>query len=80
MARGLRRRGRPNLAGRVEGASLAMVEQSGFRESHNSLTGARYRARDFGWSARLLDMMAARLEDDALDQPLTEPPRMPRTK
>ena len=62
VARGLRRRGRPDVARRIEDASLALVERSGFREYYNPLTGAGYGARDFAWSALALDMLAARLE------------------
>jgi hypothetical protein len=65
MARGLHRRGRADLARRIEDASLALVERSGFREYYNPLTGAGYGARDFAWSGLVLDMLAARLEGDA---------------
>jgi hypothetical protein len=65
VARGLHRRGRADLARRIEDASLALVERSGFREYYNPLTGAGYGARDHAWSALVLDMLAARLEGDA---------------
>jgi glycogen debranching enzyme len=65
MARGLHRRGRADLARRIEDASLALVERSGFREYYNPLTGAGYGARDFAWSGLVFDMLAARLEGDA---------------
>jgi glycogen debranching enzyme len=64
VARGLRRRGRADLARRIEDASLALVERSGFREYYNPLTGAGYGARNFAWSALVLDMLATRLEGD----------------
>jgi hypothetical protein len=65
VARGLHRRGRADLARRIEDASLALVERSGFREYYDPLTGAGYGARDHAWSALVLDMLAARLEGDA---------------
>ncbi len=64
VARGLRRRGREDLARRIEDASLTLVARSGFREYYNPLTGAGYGARDHAWSALALDMLAARLEGD----------------
>jgi glycogen debranching enzyme len=64
LARGLRRRGRADLAHRIEDASLALVERSGFCEYYNPLTGAGYGAHDFAWSGLALDMLAARLEDE----------------
>jgi glycogen debranching enzyme len=64
LVRGLRRRRRAELARRVEDASLALVERSGFREYYDPLTGAGYGARDFAWSALAFEMLAARLEDD----------------
>lgn len=62
VARGLRRHGREELARRVEDASLALVERSGFREYYNPLNGAAYGARAFAWSALVLDMLAVRVE------------------
>jgi glycogen debranching enzyme len=64
VARGLRRRHRADLARRIEDASLALVERSGFREYYNPLTGAGYGSRDHAWSALALDMLAARLDGD----------------
>lgn len=64
VARGLRRNGRQDLAQRVEEASLALVERSGFREYYNPLNGAGYGARTFAWSALVLDMLASRVEGD----------------
>jgi len=69
VARGLRRRGRTDLARRIEDASLSLVERSGFREYYNPLTGAGYGARDFAWSALVLDMLAARLDGEGPASP-----------
>jgi glycogen debranching enzyme len=67
VGRALRRRGRTDLARRIEDASLALVERSGFREYYNPLTGRGYGSRDHAWSALALDMLAARLEGDVGD-------------
>jgi glycogen debranching enzyme len=64
VARGLRRKGRADLARLIEDASLALVDQSGFREYYNPLTGAGYGSRNHAWSALALDMLAARVEGD----------------
>jgi glycogen debranching enzyme len=67
VARGLRRHGHVALAQRIEDASVALVERSGFREYFNPDTGAGHGARGFAWSALALEMLAGRLEGDALD-------------
>ena len=59
IARGLRRHGRHDLAARIEEASLAVVERSGFREHYDADSGEGYGARDFSWSALVLDMLEA---------------------
>jgi Glycosyl hydrolase family 63 C-terminal domain len=69
VARGLRRSGRADLARRIEDASLALVERSGFREYYNPLTGAGHGARDHAWSALVLDVLAARVEGDDAASP-----------
>jgi glycogen debranching enzyme len=58
LARGLRRHGRADLAAAIEAASLALVEQSGFREHYDPETGAGQGARDHAWSALALEMAA----------------------
>jgi glycogen debranching enzyme len=59
VARGLRRHGRPDLARTIEDRSAALVEQSGFREYYDPLTGEGFGAQDFSWTALVLDMLAA---------------------
>ncbi|MGH2393044.1 MAG: amylo-alpha-1,6-glucosidase [Candidatus Limnocylindria bacterium] len=66
VARGLHRRGRVDLARAIEDASLALVERSGFREYYNPETGTGYGARNFAWSALVLEMLAGRVEGDVL--------------
>jgi len=61
LARGLRRHGREALATAIEDASLELVERSGFREHYNPETGTGLGARDFAWSALVLDMAESRL-------------------
>ena len=63
IARGLRRHGHAALARHIEDRSAALVEQSGFREYYNPLTGEGHGAFDFSWTAIALDMLA-RLETD----------------
>jgi glycogen debranching enzyme len=63
LARGLRRHGRTGLAAAIEDASLRLVERSGFREHYNSSTGEGYGAREFSWSALVLDMVEASPSD-----------------
>lgn len=60
LARAMRRNGREAAARRIEDASLALVEQSGFREHYNPDTGEGYGAEDFSWSALVLDMLEGR--------------------
>jgi glycogen debranching enzyme len=67
LTRGLRRHGHVAMAQRIEDASVALVERSGFREYFNPDTGAGHGARGFAWSALALEMLAGRLEGDALD-------------
>ena len=62
IARGLRRHGREELAGRIETASQQLVERSGFREHYDAESGEGYGARGFAWSALVLDMLAARMD------------------
>jgi glycogen debranching enzyme len=61
IARGLRRHGRPDLAARIEDASLQLVERSGFREHYDAESGEGYGARGFAWSALVLDLAEERL-------------------
>jgi len=67
LARGLRRHGRADLADQIESASLGLVERSGFREHYNPEIGTGYGARDFAWSALVLEMLAGRLEGDRIE-------------
>lgn len=64
ISRGLRRHGKADLARHIEDRSAALVEQSGFREYYDPLTGEGHGAFDFSWTAVALDMLA-RLEADA---------------
>ncbi|MEX0629516.1 MAG: hypothetical protein WEE67_03655 [Chloroflexota bacterium] len=66
VARGLRRRGCADLARAIEDASLALVQRSGFREYYNPESGTGYGARNFAWSALVLEMFAGRVEGDVL--------------
>ena len=56
VARGLRRHGFEDLAGRLERRSVELVERSGFREFYHPQTGAGQGARDFAWSTLVVDM------------------------
>ena len=58
IARGLRRHGRVDLARRIEDASAALVEKSGFREYYDPFTGEGFGAEGFSWTALVLDMLA----------------------
>lgn len=58
LARGLRRHGFAARAKLIEDASAALVEQSGFREYYNPLTGEGHGAHDFSWTALALDLIA----------------------
>ncbi len=53
--------GKTDLARQIEDRSAALVEQSGFREYYDPLTGEGHGAFDFSWTAVALDMLA-RLE------------------
>jgi glycogen debranching enzyme len=59
LARGLRRHGRDDLARRIEDRSGALVEgPSGFREYYHPATGEGNGAKDFSWTALVLDLLA----------------------
>jgi glycogen debranching enzyme len=60
LSRGLRRHGRPDLAAVIEDRSARLVEDHGFREYYNPLTGEGAGAHDFSWSGLALDMLARR--------------------
>jgi glycogen debranching enzyme len=60
LSRGLRRHGRPDLAAVIEDRSARLVEEHGFREYYNPLTGEGAGAHDFSWTALALDMLARR--------------------
>lgn len=60
IARGLRRHNRPDLAERIEDASVELTEQFGFREYYNPHTGEGHGAHDFSWSGIVVDMLASR--------------------
>jgi glycogen debranching enzyme len=61
LARAMRRHGHEAAARRIEDASLELVERSGFREHYHPDTGEGYGAKDFSWSALVLDMLEARV-------------------
>jgi hypothetical protein len=50
---GLRQYGHHDLAGQVQGRTLAMVERAGFSEYFSARTGEGYGADDFSWTAAL---------------------------
>ena len=60
LSRGLRRHGRADLAAVIEDRSAGLVEEHGFREYYNPLTGEGGGAHDFSWTALALDMLARR--------------------
>ena len=60
LSRGLRRHGRTDLAAVIEDRSAWLVEEHGFREYYNPLTGEGAGARDFSWTGIVLDMLARR--------------------
>ena len=60
LSRGLRRHGREDLAAVIEDRSAALVEEHGFREYYNPLTGEGGGAHDFSWTGLVLDMLARR--------------------
>ena len=60
LSRGLRRHGRTDLAEVIEDRSARLVEEHGFREYYNPLTGEGAGARDFSWTGIVLDMLARR--------------------
>jgi hypothetical protein len=57
LTRGLRRHGRADLARVIEDRSAQLVERAGFREYYDPLTGEGHGARDFSWTALVLDML-----------------------
>lgn len=57
LVRGLRRHGYHELADHITERSVALVEQSGFREYYDPRTGEGNGAPDFGWTAIVLDMV-----------------------
>jgi glycogen debranching enzyme len=63
LSRGLRRHGRADLAAVLEDRSARLVEEHGFREYYNPLTGEGGGARDFSWTALALDMLARREQE-----------------
>jgi glycogen debranching enzyme len=60
LSRGLRRHGRTDLASAIEDRSARLVEEHGFREYYNPLTGEGAGARDFSWTGIVVDMLARR--------------------
>jgi glycogen debranching enzyme len=60
LSRGLRRHGRIDLASVLEDRSARLVEEHGFREYYNPLTGVGAGARDFSWTGIVVDMLARR--------------------
>jgi glycogen debranching enzyme len=63
LSRGLRRHGRADLARLIEDRSADLVERSGFREYYDPFTGEGHGARDFSWTALVLDMLVRRESD-----------------
>jgi glycogen debranching enzyme len=57
LSRGLRHHGRADLARIIEQRSAELVERSGFREYYDPVTGEGHGARDFSWTALVLDML-----------------------
>lgn len=57
LTRGLRAHGRPELADAITGVSAELVEREGFREYYNPETGEGNGARDFSWTALVLEML-----------------------
>lgn len=57
LSRGLRLHGRHDLADTIVDRSLALVEREGFREYYNPGTGQGNGAREFSWSALILEML-----------------------
>jgi hypothetical protein len=68
LSRGLRRHGRADLAAVIEDRSAGLVEEHGFREYYNPLTGEGGGAHDFSWTALALDMLARREGGGEVDQ------------
>lgn len=65
LARGLYRHGRTDLARTITDSSVALVEQSGFREYYDPRTGDGHGAPDFSWSALALDLLLTTSAADA---------------
>jgi len=59
LARGLRRHGRAEIARHVEDRSGALVERDGFREYYHPTTGEGNGARDFSWTALVVDLLGS---------------------
>jgi hypothetical protein len=60
LSRGLRRHGRADVAAMIEDRSARLVEDHGFREYYNPLTGEGAGAHDFSWTGIVVDMLARR--------------------
>jgi len=60
LSRGLRRHGRPDVAAMIEDRSARLVEDHGFREYYNPITGEGAGAQDFSWTGIVVDMLARR--------------------
>jgi neutral trehalase len=56
IAEGLRRYTFDDIANEIGRSSLALVEQSGFREHYNPLTGAGGGSQSHSWSGIVLDL------------------------
>jgi neutral trehalase len=56
IAEGLRRYGFADIADEIGRASLVLVQQSGFREHYNPITGAGGGSRSHSWSGIILDL------------------------
>lgn len=66
LSRGLRRHGRAEMAARLTDRSATLVEQAGFFEYYDPATGEGNGARDFSWTALVVDMLAAEAGEESL--------------
>lgn len=57
IARGLKRQGQADMARSIALQCDELIRTQGFREYYNPMTGEGHGARDFSWSALVLDML-----------------------
>ncbi len=60
VVKGLLAHGHGDVAGQITEKLAAMIQEAGFREQYNPLTGQGYGAKNFGWSTLIADLL---LED-----------------